>query len=108
MSAAAPLLLPTEPLPGALCPVTLDDLAPLRAELVGAQGLLDDLLWVATDATSSAPTMPLEAQRADIDRYGASLRALLQLAALKVDVLAALVRLAEDQRRAEPRKAAAR
>lgn len=108
MSAALQLeASPLEPALLTLRPVTLADLDPLRADLVRAQGMLDDLLWVLRDAASAGSVMPLEAQCLDIDRHGAALRALLQLGALKVDVLAALVRFAEDQRRAE-RKAGPR
>jgi hypothetical protein len=110
VSAATPLPAPApEPAPvsAAACP-TVDDLAAIRADLVVAQNMLDDLVWILEDATSHQPVCTVEAQRADVDRHGAELRAVLQLCAAKVDAITALVRLAEDQRarnRAALRKA---
>jgi hypothetical protein len=45
--------------------------------------LLDDLLWVARDRASEEPVCTPEAQRLDIDRHGAELRAQIRLAMAK-------------------------
>ena len=79
-------------------PVTLDDLAVLDDHLRGALAAADAILFAAGDAASEGPVMPLAAQRADVDRHGAALRALLRISRTKIDALRALVHLANDRR----------
>jgi hypothetical protein len=59
----------------------------LRRDLAEAERALDDLLWVASDATGPAPIVPREAQRADVDRHGAEIRALLRVATARLDAM---------------------
>ena len=58
------------------------DLDPLRSQLARVGDALDGLLFAARDATSEAPICPRAAQRADVDRFGAEIRALLDALAL--------------------------
>ena len=62
-------------------PASGDD---LRSVLARMMDLLDDLLWVARDRASEEPVCTPEAQRLDIDRHGAELRARIRLAMAKV------------------------
>lgn len=89
-------------------PVTLDELAGVRADLACMQRALEDLLWSATDATSGAPVSTVEAQRLDIARHGAELRAVLQLCMARIDAIRALVQLHDERRSQRPRKACPR
>ena len=58
-------------------PVLVDSLPAILARM---SELLDDLLWVARDRASEASVCTPEAQRRDIARHGAELRAQIRLA----------------------------
>ena len=60
------------------------DLDLLRSQLARLGDALDGLLFAARDATSEAPICPRAAQRADIDRFDAEIRA-------RLDALSALI-----------------
>ena len=87
MSAAAPLhLAQRAPAGEALAPVTLDDMADLRAAIVGSLEGLDELLEAhrPKDCTGEIPP--------EIEKAAAGIRLLLQLSASRVDGISALLR----------------
>ena len=61
--------------PGTL-PLCLSTLDTLRALVIEAQGIVDELVWVASDAVSPEPVCTPEAARLDIDRHGARRRSM--------------------------------
>jgi len=88
VSAAAPLgtLAPVPARAEALAPVTLADMAQLRAAVVGALGDLDELLEAARPGDCTGEISP------EVEQAAAGVRLKLQLAATRVDGISALLR----------------
>lgn len=86
MSAAAPLHLAQRPVSAALSPVTLSDMAQLRAAVVGSLEGLDELLEAARSNDCGGQVPP------KFEVAAAGVRLLLQLSATRIDGIAALLR----------------
>jgi len=72
--------------------LTAAHLEPLRDCIQAARVALDGLRFAAEDAVSLGPLMPMEAARADVQRFGPELADHLELAAAELDLLAGALR----------------